>query len=220
MKSQLRAVVVVFLGLTILTGIASPLLVRLVAQGVFAHRANGSVMKHEGKPVGSELIGQPFEGPEYFWGRVSATSPAYNAAASTGSNYGPTNPSLVNKDIDPEKLKPGKIASLTESEVKSLGLVQKRIYELRKADPENTAPIPVDLVTASASGLDPHISPAAAEYQVARVARARKAQGMTEQRLRQLIAQYTEGRTFGVLGEPRVNVLRLNLALEGKSPGE
>src|SRR5262245_6885522 len=157
---QLRAVLVVFLGLTIITGIAYPLIVTAIAQVAFPHQANGSLIKKDGKAVGSELLGQPFEGNLYFWGRLSATTPAYNGASSRASNYGPLNPALINRDIDPEKLKPGKIGSLSEEEIKSLGTVQKRIYDLRKADPDNAAPIPADLVTSSASGLDPHISPA------------------------------------------------------------
>ena len=149
-------------------------------------------MRH-GQPVGSELVGQPFDDPKYFWGRLSATSPApytaFNAeklTGSSGSNYGPLNPAL-------------------------LEAVQGRIKALQEADSSNTVPIPVDLVTASGSGLDPHISPAAAAYQVGRVARAR---GMSETAVRQVVAQHTEGRTLGLLGEPRVNVLAVNLALE------
>lgn len=193
MISQIRSAIVVFLLLTLLTGVVYPAIVTAVAQGVFAHQANGSVIVHEGKVVGSELIGQPFDGERYFWGRPSATSPtAYNAGSSTGSNLGPTNPDY-------------------------LETVRKRVEEVRKAHPDQPGPVPVDLVTASASGLDPHISPAAAEYQVSRVAKAR---GLSEERVRQLVAAYTEDRTLGLFGEPRVNVLRLNLALAEARKGQ
>jgi K+-transporting ATPase ATPase C chain len=184
---ELRTALVIFVLLSLLTGVAYPLAVTAVGLAVFPHRANGSVIERDGNAVGSELIGQAFTDPRYFWGRPSATSPAYNAAASSGSNLGPTNPDL-------------------------LKAVRERVESLRTAHPEQTGPVPVDLVTASASGLDPHISPAAAEYQVTRVA---KAHGRSADELRRLVAAHTEGRTFGVLGEPRVNVLRLNLALEG-----
>jgi K+-transporting ATPase ATPase C chain len=176
--------------LTLITGVVYPLVVTGIAQAVFPFQANGSVLRDaRGQAVGSALIGQLFDDPRYFWGRPSATSPfPYNAAASSGSNLGPTNPDL-------------------------LKAVQQRVAALHAADPQNTAPIPVDLVTASGSGLDPHISPAAAEYQVARVARVRD---MSEQQVRDLIVQHTEGRQLGVLGEPRVNVLELNGALDHK----
>jgi K+-transporting ATPase ATPase C chain len=164
-----------------------------LAQVLFPWQANGSIIERNGQPVGSALIGQPFDDPQYFWGRLSATAPvpftAFNAdklTGSSGSNYGPINPAL-------------------------LDAVQGRIKALQEADPTNTTPIPVDLVTASGSGLDPHMSPAAAAYQVGRVARER---GLNEAIVRQLVAQHTEGRTFGLLGEPRVNVLQLNLALD------
>lgn len=189
MKDQIRPAVMSLLLFTILTGLIYPLAVTAVAQVVFPRQANGSlIVRDDGQPVGSELIGQPFDDPRYFWGRLSATGPSpYNAAASSGSNLGPTNPALFEA-------------------------VQARVDALRAADPGNTAAIPVDLVTASGSGLDPHISPAAAEYQVARVATAR---GMDVADVRRVVAENTEGRQLGVFGEPRVNVLRVNLDLDG-----
>lgn len=173
--------------MTLITGVAYPLLVTAIGQAAFRGKAAGSLIEHDGKPVGSTLIGQPFGDPKYFWSRPSATAPyPYNAASSGGSNLGPLNPALTDA-------------------------VAGRIKALRDADPDNAAPVPVDLVTASASGLDPHISPAAAEYQVNRVARARK---LDPEIVRTLVAESTEGRQLGFLGEPRVNVLRLNLALD------
>ncbi len=193
MKDHLRAGVTIFGLLALLSGVVYPSLVTLVAQGLFRYQANGSVIVRDGKPVGSELIGQPFDDPRYFWGRPSATGPTpYNAASSTGSNLGPTNPAL-------------------------LDAIRDRVEAIRKAHPDQTGPVPVELVTASGSGLDPHISPAAAEYQVARVAKAR---GLSVDAVRRLVAAHTEGRTFNVLGEPRVNVLRLNLALDDKAERE
>lgn len=187
MLRELRNATVVFLLLTALTGVAYPALVTLVAQTAFPHQASGSLLRADGRVVGSELIGQHFSSPEYFWGRPSATTAVpYNGAASSGSNLGPLNPALASA-------------------------VQRRVTVLRAADPGNTRPVPVDLVTASASGLDPHISVAAAEYQVPRVARER---GLPGERVRALVRAATEGRAFGVLGEPRVNVLKLNLALD------
>lgn len=187
MKKQLRPAFTVFVLLMLLTGVAYPVVVTLIAQGLFPHQANGSVIEAGSKPAGSELIGQPFDAPKYFWGRPSATSPiVYNAASSSGSNLGLTNPAL-------------------------LDAVRDRVASIRKAHPDQTGPVPVELVTASGSGLDPHISPAAAEYQVTRVAKAR---GMSVEDMRRLVADHTEGRTFGLLGEPRVNVLQLNLALD------
>jgi K+-transporting ATPase ATPase C chain len=187
MKENLRPALVVFLLLTVLTGVIYPMLVTLVAQAAFSHQANGSIVLRDGRPIGSELIGQRFDDPRYFWGRPSATSPVpYNGAASTGSNLGPTNPA-------------------------HLDAVKVRIETIRQSHPDQSGPVPVDLVTASASGLDPHISPAAAEYQVSRVARAR---GHSSDQVRQLVAAHTAGHTLGLLGEPRVNVLLLNLALD------
>jgi K+-transporting ATPase ATPase C chain len=187
MLSQLRPALVALIALTIITGVLYPFAITLIAQIAFPSQANGSLIVQNGNVVGSALIGQPFNAPKYFWSRPSATGPvAYNAGASSGSNLGPTNPAL-------------------------LEAVQARAQALRAADPNNTAPIPVDLVTASGSGLDPHISVATANYQIARVARARN---LDVARVQQLVAQFTEGRTFGILGEARVNVLQLNLALD------
>jgi K+-transporting ATPase ATPase C chain len=187
MRTQLRPALVSLAALTLITGLLYPLVVTGVAQVLFPRQANGSLILIDGKPVGSSLIGQPFDAPKYFWGRPSATSPfPYNAAASSGSNLGPTNDAL-------------------------LKAVQARIDALKTADPDNPLPLPVDLVTASGSGLDPHISPASAAYQVRRVARVR---GSEEAMVLQLVSQHTEGRQFGILGEPRVNVLALNLALD------
>jgi K+-transporting ATPase ATPase C chain len=187
MFRELRAAAVLFLVLTVITGIAYPLVVTGVAQVAFPAKANGSLIESGGKAVGSELIGQTFSDPKHFWGRPSATSPySYNASSSSGSNQGPLNPALTDA-------------------------VTGRVKALRDADPGNTAAVPADLVTASASGLDPHVSPAAAEYQVARVAKVR---GLDAQKVRALVAEITEGRQLGFLGEPRVNVLRLNLALD------
>jgi K+-transporting ATPase ATPase C chain len=187
MKSHLRIGLTLFFMLIVLTGVVYPLAVTAVSQIAFPHRANGSVVERNGQPVGSELIGQQFDDPRYFWGRLSATEKVpYNAASSSGSNLGPTNADLQKK-------------------------IEERIETIRQTNPDQAGPIPIDLVTASASGLDPHISPAAAEYQVKRVAKAR---GLSEDSVRQLVASHTEGRTLGLLGEPRVNVLRLNLALD------
>jgi potassium-transporting ATPase KdpC subunit len=187
MIRELRNATMVFLLLTVVTGIVYPGLVTLVAAVAFPDQASGSLVRVDGKLVGSRLIGQAFTSPRYFWGRPSATGPMpNNGAVSSGSNQGPLNPAL-------------------------LAAVQSRVAALRAADPGNTKPVPVDLVTASGSGLDPHISIAAAEFQVPRVARER---ALAEEKVRQLVRDATEGRTFGVLGEPRVNVLELNLALD------
>jgi len=188
MKAQIRPALMALLIFTVLTGLIYPLVVTGIAQLAFPHQANGSLIINNGQAVGSELIGQPFDVPKYFWGRLSATSPfPYNAAASSGSNIGPSNPALITE-------------------------IQARIDALKAVDPTNTQPIPVDLVTSSGSGLDPDISIAAALYQVPRVARVR---GLSEATVRALVDQFTEGRQLGFLGEPRVNVLKLNLALDG-----
>lgn len=185
---ELRSTLVLFALLTVVTGVLYPGVVTLVGAVAFPAQSGGSLVERDGKAVGSRLIGQAFSSPGYFWSRPSATGPMpYNGAVSSGSNQGPINPALEQA-------------------------VRDRIEALRSADPGNSMPVPVDLVTASGSGLDPHISPAAAEYQVARVARAR---GLEPAAVRALVQAATEGRTFGVLGEPRVNVLELNLALDG-----
>ena len=191
MWSQVRPAVFSLLLLTGLTGLVYPLAVTGIAQVVFPKQANGSLIVKDGVAVGSTLIGQPFDDPKYFWGRPSATSPyAYNATSSSGSNLGPTNEALKKAVAD-------------------------RVATLKAADPDNSAKVPVDLVTTSGSGLDPHISPASAEYQVHRVARAR---GDTDEVVRRLVTEHTEGRQWGVFGEPRVNVLELNLALDAMKP--
>jgi K+-transporting ATPase ATPase C chain len=193
MTSQLRPAIVLFFILTVITGILYPLAVTGIAQVIFPFQANGSVIAQNGQAVGSNLIGQQFDDPKYFWGRLSATGTfaynAYNAqnlTASSGTNYGPLNPALVKA-------------------------VQARMAALHAADPENNTPIPVDLVTASGSGLDPDSSPASALYQVARVARVRN---LSVEAVTQLVNQHTQGRQFFIFGEPRVNVLQLNLALD------
>jgi K+-transporting ATPase ATPase C chain len=186
MLPQLRISALMLVTMTVLTGVVYPLAGTLIAQAVFPFQANGSILENEGSAVGSELIGQSFSDPRYFWGRLSATAPfPYNAAASGGSNFGPLNPEL-------EKAAAARIATL------------------RTAN-SDSKPVPVDLVTASGSGLDPHLSPAAAEFQVPRVAVSRR---MSERDVRELLQQHTELRQFGLLGEPRVHILRLNLALD------
>jgi len=188
MLKDLRPAISLFILFTALLGFVYPAAVTGIAQVLFPTKANGSLVVADGKPLGSSLIGQPFDAPKYFWGRISATSPyPYNAQGSTGSNLGPTNPALFDQ-------------------------VKGRIAALKAADPDQKGPIPVDLVTASGSGLDPDISPAAADYQVERVAHARH---LSETDVRALVQKYTSGRQLGFLGEPRVNVLELNLALDG-----
>ena len=189
MLKHFKPALLMLLVLTALTGIAYPLAVTGLSQLLLYKQANGSLIRDsQGKAIGSELIGQPFSDPQHFWGRPSATSPyPYNAGASSGSNLVPTNPALADA-------------------------VKTRIQALIETDPENPLPIPVDLVTASGSGLDPHISPAAAEYQINRVAKARH---MDVGKVRALVSQHTESRQWWVLGEPRVNVLGLNLAMDG-----
>lgn len=187
MRSELRPALVMIVVLTLVTGALYPLVVTGISRVAFPHRAGGSLIVRDGRVVGSRLVGQAFDAPGFFWGRLSATGPVpYDAAASSGSNLGPLNPALQ-------------------------AAARARIAALRIADSTAAGPVPVDLVTASASGLDPHISPAAAEYQVARVARAR---GLDPAVVRAIVRRHTEGRTFGLLGEPRVNVLELNLELE------
>jgi K+-transporting ATPase KdpC subunit len=182
----LRQTIVCVVILTIITGIVYPLVITAIAQLVFPYQANGSLIIRNGQTVGSSLIGQPFDSSRYFWSRPSATSPPYNAANSSGSNLGPLNPALIEN-------------------------IKARITKLKAADPSNKQNIPVDLVTASGSGLDPDISLAAAEYQIPRVARARN---INETKVRDIVARYAKDRQLGILGEPRVNVLELNLALD------
>ncbi len=185
---SLRTSIISILLFTVLTGLVYPFVITGIAQLFFPRKANGSMLTKDRKAIGSELIGQPFSSPKYFWSRPSATSPfAYNAGASSGSNFGPLNPAL-------------------------LEATGKRMKNLKDADPQNVKPVPVDLVTASGSGLDPHISVAAALYQIPRVARSRH---MSEGKVQSLVDQYSESRQLGFLGEPRVNVLKLNIALDG-----
>ena len=187
MRRLIRPALSLFVLLSVMTGVLYPLAVTGIAQALFPAQANGGLIVRDGRPIGSSLIGQSFTDPRYFWGRPSATAERpYNGLASGGSNLGPLNPALVET-------------------------VRERIDALRAADPHNRRPIPGDLVQASASGLDPHISPAAAAYQVERVAHAR---GLDRERVAALVARHTQGRVWGVFGEPRVNVLRLNLALD------
>jgi K+-transporting ATPase ATPase C chain len=191
MKTLIRPALSLFVLMSVITGLAYPVAVTGIAGTLFPKEAAGSLIVKEGKPVGSALIGQNFTDPEYFWGRPSATGPQpYNSAASSGSNQGPLNPALV-------------------------AAVKGRIEALKAADPDNKRPIPADLVTASGSGLDPEISPSAAEYQVARIARVR---GLPAESIRALVAASTQDRQWGIFGEPRVNVLALNLALDATRP--
>ncbi|NLP61902.1 potassium-transporting ATPase subunit KdpC [Paraburkholderia sacchari] len=190
MKAQFRPLIVIFAVLAAITGLVYPAVMTAFGQAVFHRQVNGSLVEVNGKVVGSKLIGQQFDAPQYFWGRLSATAPnPYNATSSGGSNLGPTNPALADE-------------------------VKGRIAALKAAGTDVSLPIPADLVTSSASGLDPEISPAAAAYQVARVARARH---LSTNDVQALVDRYTQGRQFGVLGEPRVNVLELNLALDSKA---
>ena len=190
MKRQLLTALIVLVVFTIITGLLYPFVMTGLSQAIFNHGANGSMINVNNITIGSELIGQPFSDPKYFWGRLSATTPyPYNAGSSSGSNYGPSNPALKAE-------------------------IQARIDALKAADPTNNEPIPVDLVTSSGSGLDPDISIAAADYQVPRVARVR---GLAQDIVQALIEKNTQGRQFGFLGEPRVNVLKLNLALDALS---
>ncbi len=187
MLKEIRPAISLFLLLTLVTGVIYPLAVTGISQALMPFQANGSLIIRNGKPIGSSLIGQNFSDPKYFWGRPSATSPMpYNGIASAGSNLGPTNPAQIDA-------------------------VSARVKALKDADPGNDLPIPVDLVTASASGLDPEISPAAALYQISRITKARN---IDKAKLEQLVDEHTKGRQFGFLGEPRVNVLELNLALD------
>ncbi len=187
MKNLFRPLIVIFAVLTAVTGLAYPAVMTAVGQAAFHDQANGSLLEQDGKVVGSKLIGQQFDAPQYFWGRLSATSPMpYNATNSGGSNLGPTNPALLDE-------------------------IKGRIDALKAAGTDMSKPVPVDLVTSSGSGLDPEISPAAAAYQIERVAKARK---LAVNDVQALVDRYTSGRQFGILGEPRVNVLQLNLALD------
>ncbi len=185
-REQIRPTLFSFIILTVLTGIIYPLCVTGIAQTFFKHQANGSLIFREGKAVGSSLIGQPFDDPKYLWGRPSATTPVFNASSSSGSNYGPMNADYIKA-------------------------VETRVKTLKEADPQNTAPIPVDLVTSSASGLDPHISLAGAYYQIPRIAHAR---GTSEIKIKNIIRKNTESRLLGIIGEPVVNVLKVNLDLD------
>jgi K+-transporting ATPase ATPase C chain len=192
MKSFLRPMLVLFVALSVVTGVVYPAVVTAIGQAAFSHQANGSLIERDGKVIGSAIIGQQFDAPGYFWGRLSATTPnPYNAGNSGGSNLGPTNPALADE-------------------------VGARIAALHELDPGNRAAVPVDLVTSSGSGLDPDISPAAAAYQVPRVAKER---GMSVAEVEAIVARATSGRQFGLLGEPRVNVLKLNLDLDEKHVG-
>lgn len=191
MKTLIRPVLVLFVLMTVITGVIYPVVVTAIGHAAFARQASGSLIEKNGKPVGSALIGQQFDAPYYFWGRLSATSPMpYNAQNSGGSNLGPTNPALADE-------------------------IKGRIDALKAAGTDMSKPVPVDLVTSSGSGLDPEISPAAAAYQIARVAQAR---GLAADQVANLVAGNTSGRQFGIFGEARVNVLKLNLALDDLKP--
>jgi K+-transporting ATPase ATPase C chain len=187
LRGHIRPAILIFLILTVITGILYPMFITWVAQAFFHSQANGSLIYRDGKPTGSALIGQQFDDPKYLWGRISATSTVpYNSASSAGSNLGPSNPALVNN-------------------------LKARITVLRSSDPDNNLPIPVDLVTSSASGLDPHISRAAGYYQIRRIARTR---GMPEEAIKHIIDRNTTGRLFGLMGESVVNVLKVNIDLD------
>jgi len=191
LRASIRPALVLFGAMTVITGLLYPLAITGIAKVAFPQQAAGSLIERDGKIIGSKLIGQSFSDPKYFWGRPSATGPyPYNAAASSGSNQGPLNPALAD-------------------------VVKSRVDALRAADPTNQSPVPVDMVTASASGLDPHISVAAANYQLARVARTR---GLTKETIQAVVTAHTEGRALGFFGEPRVNVLELNLELDASAP--
>lgn len=190
MLKQFRICLLLFLSLTVLTGILYPTFITAISQLIFPSQANGSLIYKDGMVIGSKLIGQQFDDQKYFWGRLSATSPPYNAAASSGSNFGPMNPKLMDE-------------------------VKRRLEKLEAADPQNKLPVPIDLITSSASGLDPHISVAAANYQKSRISRLR---GIPENQIDELIATYTSGRFLGLVGEPVVNVLQLNIALDELKP--
>lgn len=189
-KKQIRPAFLVFFILTIITGVIYPLVVTGIAQVLFPQQANGSIIFKDGKPIGSKLIGQSFDAPEYFWGRLSSTTPAYNASASSGSNLGPSNPALIDA-------------------------IKACVSALKTVDPENTNPVPVDLVTSSASGLDPHISLAAAFYQIPRVARLRN---LSNDEIKNIVLKHVSGRFLGLIGEPVVNVLELNIELDVNAP--
>ncbi|MDE1182764.1 potassium-transporting ATPase subunit KdpC [Paraburkholderia sp.] len=192
MMKLIRPILVIFAALSVVTGLGYPAVMTAIGQTAFRHEANGSLLEQDGKPVGSALIGQQFDAPQYFWGRLSATSPMpYNAQASSGSNLGPVNPALSDE-------------------------IKGRLDALKAAGTDMSKPVPVDLVTSSGSGLDPQISPAAAAYQIERVAKARKL-GVND--VQALVDRYTSGRQFGILGEARVNVLQLNLALDDAHKG-
>ena len=185
-RQYIKPALLLFVILTIITGIAYPLFITWIAQALFPGQANGSLLYHNGKIAGSSLVGQAFDDPKYLWGRISATSPQYNASNSSGSNIGPSNPALIDE-------------------------INGRIKALKAADPDNVKPIPVDLVTSSASGLDPHISRAAAYYQIHRIAKTR---GLSKDVIKSIIDKNTTGRLFGLIGEPVVNVLKVNLDLD------
>ncbi len=206
-REQLKSAILVFIILTIITGILYPIFITGIAQAFFHAKANGSLIYHDGKIIGSSLIGQPFDDPKYLWGRISATSPvAYNASSSSGSNIGPSNPAL----LEAVKSRIEKLRAADGSTLLTIGPEHSR-----GADPKNKTPIPVDLVTSSASGLDPHISLAGAYYQIPRIARKR---GLSVNIVRNIIDRNTDRRLFGLIGEPVVNVLKVNMDLDSGNP--